>query len=125
MRMRRILVVEDDPVLRDVYQTILSTQPYLCDVAANGKEALEKCQTHTYDLILLDLMMPVMSGIGFLENYKDIDAMKSKIVILSNLSSGKEIERAREIGVLKNLVKSDLSPGQLIGAIRYDLETGK
>jgi DNA-binding response OmpR family regulator len=123
--MRRILIVEDDPVLRDTYQTILATQPYLCDVATNGKEALEKCQTHTYDLILLDLMMPVMSGIDFLENYKEIDAMKSKIIILSNLSSGKEIERAHEIGIVKSLVKSDLSPRQLIGAIRYDLETGQ
>lgn len=122
--MRRILVVEDDPVLREVYKTILSTQPYICDTAMNGKEALEKCQTNSYDLILLDLMMPVMNGIGFLENYKDIDTMKSKIIILSNLSSGKEIERVREIGVLKSLVKSDLSPSQLIGAIRYDLEAG-
>lgn len=120
--MRRILVVEDDPTLRDTYQVILSTQPYLCDVAANGREALEKCKDHKYDLILLDLMMPVMNGIDFLENYEGLDKMKSKIVILSNLSSGKEIDRVHEIGIAKTLVKSDLSPKQLIAAIRYDLD---
>lgn len=120
--MRRVLVVEDDPILRDVYQTILATQPYICDIATNGQEALEKCRSNSYDLILLDLMMPVMNGVDFLESYEDIEAMKSKIIILSSLSSGKELERARELGVHKSLVKSDVSPTQLINTIRYDIE---
>lgn len=120
--MRRVLVVEDDPILRDVYQTILATQPYICDIATNGQEALEKCRNNSYDLILLDLMMPVMNGVDFLESYEDIEAMKSKIIILSSLSSGKELERARELGVHKSLVKSDVSPTQLINTIRYDIE---
>ena len=121
--MRKILIVEDDPTLRDVYHTILSTQPYLCDTATNGKEAIEKCQKQQYDLILLDLMMPVMSGIEFLDNYNDLETMKSKIIILSNLSSGKELDRARQMGILKNFIKSDLSPSELISAIKFDLET--
>lgn len=120
--MRRVLVVEDDPILRDVYQTILATQPYICDIATNGQEALEKCRSNSYDLILLDLMMPVMNGVDFLESYEDIEAMKSKIIILSSLSSGKELERARELGVHKSLVKSDVSPTQLVNTIRYDIE---
>lgn len=120
--MRRVLVVEDDPILRDVYQTILATQPYICDIATNGQEALEKCRNNSYDLILLDLMMPVMNGVDFLESYEDIEAMKSKIIILSSLSSGKELERARELGVHKSLVKSDVSPTQLVNTIRYDIE---
>lgn len=120
--MRKVLIVEDDPTLRDVYHTILSTQPYQCDTAMNGKEALEKCKKQTYDLILLDLMMPVMSGIEFLENYEDLEVMKTRIIILSNLSSGKELDRARQMGIAKNLVKSDLSPSELISAIRFDLE---
>lgn len=120
--MRKILIVEDEPVLRDVYQTIISSQPYICHVAANGEEALEKCKDQTYDLILLDIMMPVMDGIEFLEHYTQLEGPKSKVIILSNLSAGKEIDRAYELGVVKNLVKSDISPKQLIAAIRYDLE---
>lgn len=121
--MRRILVVEDDPTLRDVYQTIISSQPYLCETAVNGKDALLKCVKTEYDLILLDLMMPVMSGVDFLINYPDIDKMKSKIIILSNLSSGKELERAHELGIEKSIVKSNISPKDLITIIRYDLES--
>lgn len=120
--MRKILLVEDEPTLREAYEMILSTQPYICDVACDGKEALDKCNKNTYDLILLDLMMPVMGGIEFLENYKDLERMKNKIIILSNLSSGKEINRARQLGVQRNFVKANLSPMELITAIRFDLE---
>ncbi len=123
--MHRILIVEDEPILRETYKIILSTQPYICEVASDGKAALAKCDEQTYDLILLDLMMPVMGGIDFLENYKHLDKMKSKIIIISNLSSGKELERARELGVHRNIVKSDFSPKQLIAAISHELEAAK
>ena len=120
--MRRILLVEDEPVLRETYQIILSTQPYICDVATDGKMALELCAKNDYDLILLDLMMPIMNGVEFLEHYDKLEEMKSRIIILSNLSSGAELDRAYDLGVQKNLVKSDLSPTDLINAIRYDIE---
>ena len=120
--MRKILLVEDEPILRETYQIILSTQPYRCDVADNGKVALEKCETQDYDLILLDLMMPTMNGVEFLENFKKLEEMKTKIIILSNLSSGKELERTRELGVMRSLLKSDQSPSQLIATIRYELD---
>ncbi|HEX7483711.1 MAG TPA: response regulator [Candidatus Saccharimonadales bacterium] len=120
--MRKILLVEDEPILRETYQIILSTQPYETDYVQNGKEALEKCKTKNYDLILLDIMMPVMNGIEFLKNVDDLHNLKSKIIIMSNLSSGKEIDEARDIGVQKHLLKSNISPSQLISEIRYHLE---
>jgi CheY-like chemotaxis protein len=120
--MRKILLVEDEPVLMETYQMILSTQPYECDYAENGKEALEKCKNKKYDLILLDIMMPVMNGIEFIKNLDTIDEMKSKIIIMSNLSSGKEIDEAYALGIQKHLLKSNISPSQLIAEIRYHLE---
>lgn len=123
--MRRILLVEDEPLLQETYQVVLSTQPYECDFAENGREALEKCAQHTYDLILLDLMMPVMSGVEFLENLETLsklDEIKNRIIIMSNLSSGKELNQARALGVQNHILKSDMSPKQLISAIRYQFE---
>lgn len=119
--MRKILLVEDETILREVYLDILSTQPYICDFAENGKEALEKCQKKEYDLILLDIMMPIMNGIDFLKNYQKTEQMKNKIIIMSNLSSGKEIESAHSLGIQKTILKSDISPTQLIAAVRYQL----
>ena len=120
--MRKILLVEDEPILRETYQIILSTQPYETDYVENGKEALEKCKSKKYDLILLDIMMPVMNGIEFLKSVENIHDLKSKIIIMSNLSSGKEIDEARDMGVQKHLLKSNISPSQLISEIRYHLE---
>lgn len=120
--MRKILLVEDEPVLRETYEMILSTQPYLCDYAENGRVALELCKNKKYDLILLDIMMPEMNGIEFLENIENIGDIKSKVIVMSNLSTGNEITRVRELGIQKSLLKSDLSPKQLISAIRYHFE---
>lgn len=120
--MRKILLVEDDAVLRETYQIILSTQPYVCDFAENGSMALEKCKNTEYDLILLDIMMPVMNGIEFLEHFTKPQGVTSKVILMSNLSAGKELERAKALGVNKHILKSDMSPSQLISLVRYEFE---
>lgn len=120
--MRKILLVEDEDILRDTYVTILSTQPYLLDVAENGKVALDLCQKSSYDLILLDLMMPVMDGVTFLEHFTKDDSGTSKVLIMSNLSSGTELERAMALGSYRNMVKAELTPRQLLALVRYELD---
>lgn len=121
--MHKILVVEDDTTLREVYEVILSTGPYVVETASNGKEALDRCAECAYDLILLDLMMPIMDGIGFLKHFITSDApTPAKVVILSNLSSGEELEQAQRLGAYRNYLKSDLSPNQLLRTVRSELE---
>jgi DNA-binding response OmpR family regulator len=119
---RKILIVEDEEILRDSYEMILSTQPYQVDVAENGKVALEKCQNTTYDLILLDIMMPVMSGVEFLKHFMSDAPSKTRLIMLSNLSSGEELEATVKLGVSRNALKSDLSPKQLLALVRYEID---
>jgi CheY-like chemotaxis protein len=111
--MHKVLLVEDENILRDTYAMILSTLPHTIEVAENGQVALEKCQHTTYDVILLDLMMPVMDGVGFLEKFTADKPDHTKVIILSNLSSGDELERAIALGAHKTIVKAHYSPGQL------------
>ena len=118
--MRRILLVEDEDLLRESYHMIISTEPYDIDVAKNGREAHEKCASKTYDLILLDLMMPVLDGVGFLERF---DEPHTKVIILSNLSSGTILEQALQLGAQANLVKATLSPRDLLSKIRYEVSS--
>ncbi|MDB5181664.1 MAG: DNA-binding response regulator VicR [Candidatus Saccharibacteria bacterium] len=118
--MRKILVVEDEDILRETYLTILSTEPYLVDVASNGEEALIKCQDTSYDLVLLDLMMPIMNGVDFL---KHAPVATTKIIIMSNLSSGDLLTQAIELGAYKSVLKSDLSPKQLLALVRYEVRS--
>lgn len=122
--MRKILLVEDENTLREVYTMILSTEPYDLHTAANGREALAKCQVVTFDLILLDLMMPVLDGVGFLEQFSTMqtDARSTKIIVLSNLSSGSQLHRALEAGAHRSVLKASISPRQLLATVRYELE---
>jgi CheY-like chemotaxis protein len=122
--MRKLLLVEDDPSLREVYGLILSSQPYEFDIAVNGKDALEKCESKIYDLILLDLMMPVLDGVGFLEQFADGDGhLPSKVIVLSNLSAGQDLTKAISLGAYRSILKAELSPRQLLATVRYELES--
>ena len=120
--MRKILLVEDEEILRDAFMMILSTEPYIIHTANNGQEALEKVLQTEYDLILLDLMMPVMDGITFLEKIQNQEIGNPKVVLLTNLSSGKETDRALKLGAHARTLKSDLSPKQLLTMVRYEVE---
>lgn len=120
--MRRILLVEDEDILRETYSIVLATQPYIVDVAANGQEALDKYHAEQYDLILLDIMMPVMDGLAFLETISSEAGEIPKVIMLTNLSSGTETEQALKLGAEKILLKSDLSPRDLIATVRYEVE---
>jgi len=122
--MKKILIVEDEDMLRDAYEMILSTDPsYAVDVATNGKEALDKCQQTQYDLILLDIMMPIMSGIEFLKMSNELDIGNPKIILMSNLSSGKEIDDGLNLGAVKNYLKSSLSPKELISTVKKEIKS--
>ena len=121
--MRKILVVEDEPELRDTYELILTTEPYEVSVATNGKRALELCQHKSFDLILLDLMMPIMDGVQFLEAFHADDHPSTKIIIISNLSMGEMLSRAMQLGAQRSVVKADLTPKELLSLVRYEVTT--
>jgi DNA-binding response OmpR family regulator len=120
--MRKILIVEDEPLLRETYQLILSTQPFTIHTAENGKVALEKCAQEEYDLILLDLMMPLVNGVEFMEKFMPGAPSKTRVIIMSNLSAGTELERAMQLGAVQSALKASLGPKDLISMVRYDLE---
>jgi two-component system response regulator ResD len=119
--MQKILIVEDEDLLRDTYKIILSTEPYIVNDAADGEQALNLCRKQQFDLILLDLMMPKVDGVTFLEQYYKITEHPAKIIILSNLSSGDDLAKALELGAHKSIVKANMSPRQLLSMVRFEL----
>jgi CheY-like chemotaxis protein len=120
--MTQILIVEDDKMLRDAFTILLEVEQYDVTGASNGKEALALCQTNEYDVILLDLMMPIMDGLGFLEK-ADMGnrAPRTRIVLLSNLSSGETIEKATQLGIHRREIKSNLSPKEILAVVAEEL----
>ena len=111
-----ILIVEDDKTLNDAYRMILEHAGYLVDVAFNGQEALDALGTlgQDPDIILLDLRMPVLDGIGFLEQFNPKDHPDCTIVVFTNYDTHKDIEAAHELGVGRYVLKARTSPRDLL-----------
>jgi len=110
----RILLVEDDRILRRAGEVVLGKKGYEVVVAVDGEEALVKVREHKPDLILLDVMMPKLDGFEVLTRLKDDPATRDiPVIMLSNLSEASEIKKAADRGARAYLVKSSLRPEQL------------
>ncbi len=103
---KQILVVEDEKPISKALQLKLTHEGYIVDVAFNGDEAIEKIQNQNFDLILLDIVMPVRDGFGVLEGLKQ-SGKTIPVIITSNLSQPEDIKRAKELGATDFVVKSD------------------
>lgn len=121
--MPKILLVEDEIIISEPFGMVLRLQKYDVDIASNGLEALEFCAKNTYDLILLDIMMPLCNGVEFLKqaNLKKT-APNTKIIMMTNLSSGKEIDDALKLGAKKSLLKASVTPQKLIDLVKDALK---
>lgn len=114
----KILVVEDEKVLNSAYQTILEKTGHEVGVAYDGNEALAVLNDFEPDVILLDLKMPNLDGLGFLRAYEKLGLKKrSKIVLFSNYDLQKEIDEAFNLGVDKYVLKAWASPSDLLKII--------
>lgn len=122
--MPKILIVEDDASIREAFSIILKiNSEYDVSVAENGQVALELCRVDHYDLILLDIMMPIMDGPTFLKEYSTLYPNDiSKIIIMSNLSSGSELSIVQDLGVDKSVLKSSLTPQRLMTIVADGLK---
>lgn len=119
MEKRRILVVEDDNFIAKSYKRKLEEEGFDVVIAGNGAEAIELLKNNSpVDLIILDLIMPVMDGFQFLERIKSEQMQVPDILILTNLNEGEAKDRAGELGVGTYLVKANISLKELLEKIR-------
>lgn len=123
--MARVLIVEDDRILNNAYQMILTKDRHTVAVAFDGQAALDQIDSFTPDIILLDLLMPGMGGIEFLQSMRQQHPSNSaQIIVLSNMGDTKLVAQAREYGADKYIIKAHTTPGQLSLLIKR-MDTGK
>jgi CheY-like chemotaxis protein len=123
--MKTILIVEDETILRSAYASILSAEGYKVLEAGDGHQALEHLKKTTPDLILLDILMPVMNGYEFLEKSKLANKTDVKIIAFSNLSDQQKLRDVLKSSTTKHVLKSSLSPKELAATIHEMLESDK
>lgn len=105
--MPKILLVEDDNNLREIYEMLLTAEGYSILTAGDGEEGLSIALKEKPDLIIADVMMPKLSGFEMLENLKAAPEMKDvKVIMMTALGQAEDQARASELGVVKYLVKS-------------------
>lgn len=109
--MATLLLVEDDALLTRLYQKRFTKDRHEVITARDGEEGLELMEKEQPDLVLLDIMMPKMSGLEMLERIKANPATRSvPVVILTNLAGEEEQARALELGAVAYIVKSNNDP---------------
>jgi CheY-like chemotaxis protein len=118
---KKILIVEDEKLIRDLYEIAFTQRGYLVDLAQDGQVALDKLliQDPQYDMILLDVMMPKVDGISVLKQIKQQDRASSKIPVflLTNLGMDPIIKEALVIGAEQFIIKSNFLPFQIVDEI--------
>lgn len=121
--MAKILIVEDDPLISRMYQRVFSFEGFEVEMARDGQDGFEKMQANKPNMVLMDIMMPRMTGIDVLRKMKADDKLKSlPVVVLTNLSGMKDAETAIELGAVKFIVKSDNKPTEVVKQIREILK---
>ena len=114
--MAKILIVEDDRQLLEVYSDVLKAEGYEIDTADDGEKALNKMIEGGYDLVLLDIILPRINGLEVMEQLKGLPPPKDPnkcVVFLTNLDKGEEIEKGLKFGN-GYLIKSQITPGDLV-----------
>lgn len=115
--MVKILLVEDDLMISEIYKRKFTTSGFEVDTAMSAGEVFSKVQEGTYDVMLLDLVLPEMSGIEILEKIKkDPESYnpKMKVVIFSNLNDQENQDKAIQLGAIGFIEKSSFNPTELV-----------
>lgn len=115
---KRILVIDDDKNLCEIFKTALESKGYVVETAVNGEEGMTKAMNFKPELVLLDIMMPQIHGFHVLDILKATPQTKNiKVLILSALSDPKIISKAKDFGSVGYLVKSDTDMEGIIKTI--------
>jgi len=126
---KKLLVVEDDPFLSDIYNTKLKQAGFEVDLAMTGEECLQKLTVGKYDLMVLDIVLPQLDGWEILSRVREmrqksvnpgIDGMK--IIILSNLGQKEEIRKGFDLGADGFMIKAHFTPSEVADEINKTLE---
>lgn len=120
--MKKILLVEDNDFIRKMYLMKLGkSSEFEVIEAADGQAALEAFHKNKPDMILLDIMMPKMSGLQVLETLRK-EGSQVPVIILSNVMSAETKEIAEKYGVIDYIIKSDLTPSQVLEKLEAHLK---
>ncbi|MBP7807476.1 response regulator [Candidatus Saccharibacteria bacterium] len=118
----KIAIIEDDQAISQMYRIKFEAEGYSVETAENGKLGLELCEKMRPEIILLDLMMPEMTGDVMLDKLRKTTWGKSiKVVILTNMGEQEIPESVKKLGVSAVILKADMTPRQVAELVKKQL----
>lgn len=114
---KRVLCIEDEHFISELYSRALTKAGYQVDVQLDGQKGMAAAQTDVYDIILLDLMLPNITGIEVLRTLRDprlTPKMHAKIIITTNLEQRDDVREDIEKQADGYLVKAEITPHELV-----------
>lgn len=124
--MTKIAIIEDDPVINQMYRMKFEADGFEVQLADNGSRGVALVEKFQPDMILLDLQMPQMGGAEALEIIRSHDWGKHiPVIILTNLGEEESPKHLRGLGIDSYIVKADLTPRQVVGRVKEALERAK
>lgn len=117
---RKVLCIEDEHFIGELYARALRKAGYDFTVAVDGQEGLQAAQTDQFDIILLDLMVPTITGIEILKRLRDPSQtphLKAKILITTNLEQKEELRQEIESQADGYIIKAEITPKELVGIL--------
>ena len=121
--MSKVLIVEDDQFIREMYALILKKEGFEVKETPDGAAGLAEAQGGGFDVILLDLMMPQMDGLTFLKRLQEQPPKTANgpIIVMSNLAYSDAKDEATKLGASEFLVKADLDPKEVVQLVKDTL----
>jgi len=117
--MKKILLIEDEEILINILEKKLIQEGYKVVVARNGVSGLEEMRKNKPDLILLDIIMPIMGGIEVMEEMQKDEELKNiPILVISNSGQPIEIDRIQKLGAKDWLIKTEFNPQEVVEKIK-------
>ncbi len=120
--MTRIAIIEDDQAIAQMYRFKFEAEGFTVETADNGKRGLELAESMRPDIILLDLMMPEMTGDVMLTRLRKTDwGKKIKVIILTNVGEQELPDEIKQLGVSGVILKADMTPRQVADLVKKQL----
>lgn len=117
--MKKVLIIEDEISLQDLYADFLREANFDVSTASDGDKAIELINSLDWDILLLDIMLPKLDGTEILKRVKADPNLKSKpIVVLSNLESDLIVRECIDLGANEFLIKSDITPQTILDTVK-------
>lgn len=117
---KRVLCIEDERFITELYARALTRGGYSVDFETDGQKGLQKAQTDSYDVILIDLMVPTIDGIEILRSLRDpakTPSLKAKVIIITNLEQRDEVRADIERQADGYIIKAEITPRELVSIL--------